>query len=137
MPAELSLRCCGRRDSERYEGSMRSLRIITLGYIVRGPVGGLAWHHLQYVMGLARLGHDVYFVEDSDDYPSCYDPSRQVTDTDPPTGCGSRKRRSPRRGSRIDGRTSTRTPHAGYGTSARPYSRGSARTPTSSSTFLV
>lgn len=62
------------------------LRIIVLGYIVRGPVGGMAWHHLQYVMGLARLGHDVYFVEDSDDYPSCYDPSRHTTDTDPTYG---------------------------------------------------
>ncbi len=50
-------------------------RIIILGYIVRGPLGGLAWHHLQYVLGLSGLGHDVYFIEDSDDYPSCYDPS--------------------------------------------------------------
>ena len=62
------------------------LRIIVLGYIVRFPLGGMAWHYLQYVMGLARLGHDVYFVEDSDDYPSCYDPARHVTDTDPTYG---------------------------------------------------
>jgi len=62
------------------------LRIIVLGYIVRGPLGGLAWHHLQYVMGLAGLGHDVYFVEDSDDYPSCYDPARDMTDADPTYG---------------------------------------------------
>lgn len=62
------------------------LRIIVLGYIVRGPLGGLAWHHLQYVIGLARLGHDVYFVEDSDDYESCYDPSRGIVGTDPSYG---------------------------------------------------
>ncbi len=62
------------------------LQIIVLGYIVRGPLGGLAWHHLQYVLGLHRLGHDVYFFEDSDDYPSCYDPSRNLTDTDPKYG---------------------------------------------------
>lgn len=62
------------------------LRIIVLGYIVRGPLGGLAWHHLQYPMGLASLGHDVYFLEDSDNYPSCYDPVRDVTDTDPTYG---------------------------------------------------
>jgi hypothetical protein len=62
------------------------LRIIVLGYIVRGPLGGLAWHHLQYVMGLAQLGHDVYFLEDSDDYPSCYDPGRHVTDKNPAYG---------------------------------------------------
>jgi hypothetical protein len=36
-------------------------RIIVLGYIVRGPIGGMAWHHLQYVLGLHRLGFDVYF----------------------------------------------------------------------------
>jgi hypothetical protein len=65
---------------------MSKLRILVLGYIVRGPLGGLAWHHLQYVMGLARLGHDVWFLEDSDDYPACYDPQRNVTDTDPTYG---------------------------------------------------
>jgi hypothetical protein len=62
------------------------LRIVLLGYIVRFPLGGMAWHHLQYAMGLAQLGHDVYFLEDSDDYPSCYDPVRNVTDTDPTYG---------------------------------------------------
>ena len=67
---------------------MSSLRIAVLGYIVRGPLGGLVWHHLQYVAGLQALGHDVLFVEDSDDYPSCYDPSRHVVDTDPSFGLG-------------------------------------------------
>src|SRR5262245_41186827 len=57
-----------------------------LGYVVRGPIGGMAWHHLQYVLGLARLGHDVRFIEDSDDYPSCYDPSRGVVDENPTYG---------------------------------------------------
>lgn len=66
--------------------SKSSLRIVVLGYIVRGPIGGLAWHHLQYVMGLEQLGYDVYFIEDSDDYPCCYDPSRHTTDTDPTYG---------------------------------------------------
>jgi hypothetical protein len=65
---------------------MSRLRIAVLGYLVRGPLGGMAWHHLQYVLGLARLGHDVRFVEDSDDYPSCYDPERNVVDEDPSYG---------------------------------------------------
>ena len=65
---------------------MSGLRVIVLGYLVRGPLGGLAWHHLQYVLGLARLGHDVTFAEDSDDYPSCYDPERGVVDADPGYG---------------------------------------------------
>jgi len=57
-----------------------------LGYIVRGPLGGLAWHHLQYVLGLARLGHEIYFFEDSDDYPSCYNPATNSMQTDPSYG---------------------------------------------------
>jgi len=43
----------------------------------------MAWHHLQYVLGLAQLGYDVRFIEDSDDYAGCYDPERGVTDIDP------------------------------------------------------
>jgi hypothetical protein len=35
---------------------------------------------------LQQLGHDVFFLEDSDDYPSCYDPSRHVVDADPSYG---------------------------------------------------
>lgn len=62
------------------------LRIIVLGYVIRGPLGGMVWSNLQFLMGLAELRHDVYFIEDSDDYPSCYDPSRHVTDTDPSYG---------------------------------------------------
>ena len=58
------------------------LRIIVLGYVVRGPLGGLAWHHLHYVAGLAALGHDVWFLEDSDDYPGCYNPILDRTGTD-------------------------------------------------------
>ncbi len=62
------------------------LRILVLGYLIRGPLGGLAWHHLQYVLGLARLGHEVYFLEDSDNYDSCYHPATGLMDTDPAYG---------------------------------------------------
>lgn len=62
--------------------SSSRLRILLLGYIVRRPLGGGAWPFLQYAMGLQRLGHDVYFLEDSEDYPACYDPTRHVTDED-------------------------------------------------------
>ena len=69
------------------DGAPGGLRVIVLGYIVRFPVGGNAWPYLQYVMGLAGLGHEVYFAEDSGDEPwSCYDPVRNVTDTDPDYG---------------------------------------------------
>ena len=56
------------------------LRIVILGYIIRGPLGGLAWHHLQYMIGLHLMGHEVLFLEDSEDYASCYDPeSNEIT----------------------------------------------------------
>jgi len=58
----------------------RRLRIVMLGYVVRGPLAGPTWHHLQYVLGLRDLGHDVWYLEDSTDHPFCYDPSRGVTD---------------------------------------------------------
>ena len=57
-----------------------------LVYLVRFPLGGMAWHYLQYAMGLKKLGHDVLVIEDSEGYPCCYDPSRHVTDTDPTYG---------------------------------------------------
>jgi hypothetical protein len=46
----------------------------------------MAWHHLQYLLGLKALGHDVLFLEDSDDYPSCYDPSTHAVTVDPTYG---------------------------------------------------
>jgi hypothetical protein len=70
----------------RSHDAASTLRIVVLGYVVRGPLGGLTSYQLQYLQGLMQLGHDVYFVEDSDDYPSCYDPSRDVTDRDPSYG---------------------------------------------------
>lgn len=68
--------------SRKKQGADSRLKIIVLGYFIRGPLGGFASYHLQYLMGLARLGHEVYFVEDSDDYPSCYDPAKNITGTD-------------------------------------------------------
>jgi hypothetical protein len=64
-----------------------ALRIVVLGYLVRGPMGGMAWSQLHYPAGLHALGHDVHFFEDSGDSDwCCYDPSRGVNDTDPTYG---------------------------------------------------
>jgi hypothetical protein len=62
------------------------LRIVVYGYIVRGPLAGFAWHHLQYVSGLVGLGHDAIFVEDSGDFAGCYDPSTGTVGADPAYG---------------------------------------------------
>jgi len=63
-----------------------SLRIVVMGYVVRGPLAGPTWHHLQYVRGLADLGHEVWYLEDSEDYPACYDPAQQIVTADPSYG---------------------------------------------------
>ena len=73
-------------ESIRAQAPAQRLRIICLGYIVRGPLGGIAWHHMQYLLGLQSLGHDVWFLEDSDDYESCYDPERGEISADPSYG---------------------------------------------------
>ena len=63
------------------------LRIIVTGYVVRLPLAGNVWCYLQYVLGLARLGHDVYFVEESGNSPyCCYDIDNNVSGTDPSSG---------------------------------------------------
>ena len=45
------------------------LRIIVTGLVGLYPVGGVAWDYLQYLIGLARLGHDVYYYEDTWSWP--------------------------------------------------------------------
>ncbi|MGB7442278.1 MAG: hypothetical protein WA919_14520 [Coleofasciculaceae cyanobacterium] len=46
-----------------------SLRIIVTGLVGLYPVGGVAWDYLQYLIGLTRLGHDVYYHEDTWSWP--------------------------------------------------------------------
>ena len=29
------------------------------------PIAGVIWQHIHYIVGLQRLGHDVYYIEDS------------------------------------------------------------------------
>ena len=45
------------------------LRIVVTGLIAEYPLGGVTWDYLQYVVGLARLGHDVYYIEDTGKWP--------------------------------------------------------------------
>jgi hypothetical protein len=52
----------------------QSLRIVVTGLIAQHPwLGGLTWHYLQYVLGLQALGHDVYYLEDSGEWPYTLD----------------------------------------------------------------
>jgi hypothetical protein len=50
------------------------LRIIVTGLIAQHPhLGGVTWDYLQYAIGLSRLGHDVFYFEDSGEWPYSLD----------------------------------------------------------------
>ena len=58
------------------------LRIVVAGLIGQYPLGGVSWDYFQYVLGLHRLGHDVYYLEDTGFWP--YNPSENGLSA---TGC--------------------------------------------------
>ena len=41
---------------------MPGLRIVVSGLIAQYPLGGVAWDYGQYAQGLARHGHEVFYV---------------------------------------------------------------------------
>ena len=41
------------------------LRIVVGGYLGLLPAGGVTWDYVQYPLGFAGLGHDVYYIEDT------------------------------------------------------------------------
>lgn len=48
---------------------MERLRVVVGGYLGLLPAGGVAWDYVQYPAGLAALGHDVWYVEDTRLWP--------------------------------------------------------------------
>jgi hypothetical protein len=57
----------------------RKLRLVVLGMMGRCPFGGQSWLYLNWLRGLHRLGHEVWYVEDDTVWP--YDPERNsITD---------------------------------------------------------
>jgi hypothetical protein len=62
------------------------LKILCSGYLLRYPLGGLTWHHLQYLLGFARLGHEVTYFENYGWENSCYDTERNEMTDDPTYG---------------------------------------------------
>ena len=55
------------------------MRIIVTGLVGQYAFGGVAWDYLQYVAGLQQLGHDVWYLEDTEIWP--YDPIKAtITD---------------------------------------------------------
>jgi hypothetical protein len=47
-------------------------RIVVMGFAAGCPIAGVVWQHLHYIVGMQRLGHEVYYIEDSARLP--YDP---------------------------------------------------------------
>jgi hypothetical protein len=55
------------------------LRLVVLGMMGRCPFAGQTWLYLNWLRGLQRLGHEVWYVEDDSVWP--YDPEKNtVTD---------------------------------------------------------
>ena len=48
---------------------MSRKRLIVTGYMARCPIAGVIWQHLHYIVGLQRLGHEVFYIEDSTAHP--------------------------------------------------------------------
>ncbi|MCG3147248.1 MAG: hypothetical protein PCFJNLEI_00687 [Verrucomicrobiae bacterium] len=58
---------------------MKKLRIVVMGMMGQCPLGGQTWMHLHWLLGFHRLGHEVWYIEDSTAWP--YDPVQNtVTD---------------------------------------------------------
>src|SRR2546423_15549546 len=58
---------------------MKRKRIVVMGFMGSMPIAGVIWQHIHYIVGLQRLGHDGYYIEDSARPP--YNPETfEVTD---------------------------------------------------------
>src|SRR5947209_5621491 len=56
-------------------------RLIVFGIAFGYPLAGIVYQFLHYLLGLRRLGYDVYYVEDSARW--VYDPAIQELTDDP------------------------------------------------------
>lgn len=55
---------------------MKRLNIIVVGTLASDPYAGMAWMHMQIVLGLHKLGHNVYYFETTSTWP--YNPILQT-----------------------------------------------------------
>ena len=44
---------------------MKRKRLVVMGFMGGMPIAGVIWQHIHYIVGLQRLGHDVYYIEDT------------------------------------------------------------------------
>jgi len=56
------------------------MRIIVTGLVGQYAFGGVAWDYLQYIAGFRQLGHEVFYLEDTETWP--YDPINATISAD-------------------------------------------------------
>ncbi|UEG50684.1 hypothetical protein LK994_04255 [Ferruginibacter lapsinanis] len=59
---------------------MKKLRIVVGGFIGLYPTGGVTWDYIQYVIGLQQLGHDVFYLEDTCQFPKFQSAGKEWND---------------------------------------------------------
>jgi hypothetical protein len=60
--------------------SGRPPTVVALGILTAMPVAGVIWQYAHYLEGLSRLGYDVWYVEDNENWPAV---GWDRSDTDP------------------------------------------------------
>ncbi len=55
-------------------------RLVVLGILGEIPLAGVVWQVLHYIEGFRRLGFDVYYIEDTGNWP--YDPEQNTVSDD-------------------------------------------------------
>jgi hypothetical protein len=59
--------------------------VVVAGVIGRQPLPGQVWYWVHHLLGFRRLGHEVYFLEESGDYPYSFDFETLEESHDPDT----------------------------------------------------
>lgn len=59
---------------------MNRKRVVVMGFMASCPIAGVVWQHVHYIVGLLRLGHEVWYVEDSARLP--YNPTTYEINND-------------------------------------------------------
>jgi hypothetical protein len=75
---------------------MKRKQIVVMGFMGSMPIAGVIWQHIHYLVGLQRLGHEVYYIEDSARLPYNPETFEVTAEFDYPTAIP-RCRRDPER----------------------------------------
>ena len=44
---------------------MTKKKIVVMGFMAGMPIAGVVWQHVHYIVALQRLGHEIYYIEDT------------------------------------------------------------------------